>query len=45
MNAVSVDDLVSPKELPMSCEYCPFDLVCTGRCYLGPHYIPKAVAS
>lgn len=31
----SVDDMRSPKCLGFSCEYCPFDYVCEGRCLLG----------
>jgi len=51
MELVSVDDLVSPKVRTLSCEYCPFDLVCNGRCVLGlfedsdPEAPPKAIAS
>ena len=31
----SVDDMRSPKCLGLSCEYCPFDYICGGRCLLG----------
>ena len=35
MDLISVDDLQSPKCRGLSCEYCPFDYLCGGRCLLG----------
>ncbi len=51
MDPICVDDLESPKVRTLSCEYCPFDLVCGGRCVLGlfeeadPEVPLKAIAS